>query len=111
MLEHSISDEQAGIIEEVIGDLTGSLKRPKRAPLKSVVPTSDDLALMANQKVLTVIEASRILRLSRMATYEAVWNGDIPSVYVGRRILVPVAALKAMLGETDAREANGEVAA
>jgi excisionase family DNA binding protein len=78
-------------------------RRAKRGPSKTVVPTAEDLERMANQKVLTVMEASRILRLSRMATYEGVWSGDIPSVKVGRRILVPVAELKAMLGETDAK--------
>jgi excisionase family DNA binding protein len=58
-----------------------------------------DADLMTTRKVLTVMEASRILRLSRMATYEGVWSGDIPSVRVGRAIRVPVAGLKAMLGE------------
>jgi hypothetical protein len=48
-----------------------------------------------------------------MATYEGVWSGDIPSVKIGRRILVPVAGIKAMLGEIDTpqpREASGEAA-
>jgi excisionase family DNA binding protein len=103
-----MSDEVAGL-DELIGDLKKfSAKRSKRGPLKAVVPTSEDLALMANQAVPAVMEASRILRLSRMATYEAVWNGDIPSVKVGRRILVPVAGLKAFLesGATKSREAR-----
>jgi len=68
---------------------------------------------MANQKVLTIMEVSRILRLSRNATYEGVWSGDIPSVKVGRRILVPVAGLRTMLGEIEAtqpREATGAAA-
>jgi len=97
-----MSDEIAGI-DELVGDVEKFKRRPKpkRGPLKSVVPTTEDLALMANQKVLTVMEASRILRLSRMATYEAVWSGEIPSVKVGSRILVPVAGLKAMLGEAN----------
>jgi excisionase family DNA binding protein len=64
---------------------------------------SDDADLMTNRKVLTVMETSRVLRLSRMATYEGVWSGDIPSVRIGRAIRVPAAGLKAMLGEVDAK--------
>ena len=99
-------------IDELISDLPPKRWKPRTALFKA--PTDEDLATMANQKVLTIMEVSRILRLSRNATYEGVWSGDIPSVKVGRRILVPVAGLKAMLGEIDEaqpREANGEAAA
>jgi excisionase family DNA binding protein len=65
--------------------------------------TPDDEALLAKHSVLMVDEVSRILRLSRMATYQAVWSGKIPSVKIGRSIRVPVAAVKAMLGEADAK--------
>jgi excisionase family DNA binding protein len=101
-----MSDDPAGI-DEVVGDLSSS---PRSVP---VAPTTDDVALMMNHKVLTVMEVSRILRLSRMATYEGVWSGDIPSVKVGRRILVPVAGIKAMLGEIEPpqpREDDSEAA-
>ena len=43
--------------------------------------------------VLTVSEASRWLRISRGSCYEAVRTGDIPSVRIGRRILIPRQAL------------------
>lgn len=48
--------------------------------------------------VLTVDEVSVILRLSRQSTYEGVRTGAIPSLKIGRRILVPRARLMAMLG-------------
>ncbi|MDQ3463402.1 MAG: helix-turn-helix domain-containing protein [Actinomycetota bacterium] len=38
-----------------------------------------------------------ILGMSRQATYDAVTRGDIPSIRVGRRLLVPTAALRRML--------------
>ena len=46
---------------------------------------------------LTVDEAGKALGLSRCGAYEAVARGEIPSVKVGRRILVPRAALERML--------------
>ena len=50
-------------------------------------------------RVFTVQEASKILRLSRGATYEAVRTGEIPSIKIGRRILVPASGLARLLGE------------
>jgi excisionase family DNA binding protein len=45
----------------------------------------------------SVAETSRILDLGRMQTYQAVRNGQIPSIRIGRRILVPKAALERLL--------------
>lgn len=47
---------------------------------------------------LTVPEAGEILGLGRDAAYEAVRSGQIPCIPIGRRKVVPVARLKAMLG-------------
>lgn len=50
---------------------------------------------------LTVEEAAAALGISRAFAYESVNRGDIPSIRIGRRILVPKAALDRMLsGET-----------
>lgn len=46
---------------------------------------------------LTVEEAAEILGLSRAFAYEAVRRGEIPSIRIGRRILVPRAALERLL--------------
>lgn len=46
---------------------------------------------------LTVEETAEKLGISRGLAYEAVANGEIPVVRVGRRLLVPVAALEKML--------------
>jgi excisionase family DNA binding protein len=45
----------------------------------------------------TVEEAASILRISRGSAYEAVRQGEIPSVKIGRCIRVPRAALEAKL--------------
>jgi excisionase family DNA binding protein len=51
------------------------------------------------QRVCTVNEAAVILRISRGAAYEAAKRKEIPTVRIGRRLLVPMAALERMLGE------------
>jgi excisionase family DNA binding protein len=57
---------------------------------------------------LTVDEAAEILGLSRAFAYEAVRRGEIPSIRIGRRILVPRAALERLLDVPgDARPTEG----
>lgn len=51
------------------------------------------------KRVLTVGEAAKELRLSRNATYEACASGQIPSIRIGRRILIPKEAFERMLSE------------
>ena len=50
----------------------------------------------------TVEEAARVLGISRSFAYEAIQRGEIPSMRIGRRILVPNfrAALKRFLAES-----------
>ena len=48
-------------------------------------------------KVLTVDEAAKLLRISRGSAYEAVARKEIPSIKIGRRILVPRAAIEALI--------------
>jgi excisionase family DNA binding protein len=45
----------------------------------------------------TVPEAAEILGVSRWSAYQAVHNNEIPSIWVGRRCLVPRVALERML--------------
>jgi excisionase family DNA binding protein len=44
-------------------------------------------------------EAAKALGLSRTATYAALRSGELPSCRIGRRILVPVSALDALLAD------------
>ena len=46
---------------------------------------------------LTVEEAASLLGISRNLAYELVSNGQIPSIRLGRRVLVPRKALYKML--------------
>lgn len=45
----------------------------------------------------TVDEVAELLGVSRATAYEGIRTGEIPHIKVGRRILVPRAALAAML--------------
>ena len=50
-----------------------------------------------NRRTLTVAEAAACLGVSRNTTYEAIRRGTLPAIRVGRRILVPIHALDALL--------------
>jgi excisionase family DNA binding protein len=53
---------------------------------------------MSSEKIiLSVTETAYLLGLSRNATYQGVQSGAIPSIRVGKRILIPKAALERML--------------
>jgi excisionase family DNA binding protein len=57
---------------------------------------------------MTVPEAARVLGIGRDAAYRAAARGELPTLRVGRRILVPVAALERLLGIQNVRvEAAG----
>ncbi len=46
---------------------------------------------------LTVEEAAQLLGISRALGYELVGRGELPSIRLGRRIVVPREALEVML--------------
>ena len=53
---------------------------------------------MENEKIVyTVDEAAVILQISRPTAFRGIKSGDIPHIRIGRRILVPVAALDKLL--------------
>ena len=58
--------------------------------------------------VYSVAEAGKRLGLSRGLMYEAIRTGQIPSVRIGRRILIPCAALDRLLegDETNSTRSN-----
>lgn len=49
------------------------------------------------RRVVTLDEAASILRISRGSAYEAAKRKEIPTIRIGRRLLVPVAALERLL--------------
>jgi len=51
--------------------------------------------------VISVEEARKLLGLSRGLMYQAVNSGEVPSIRIGRRILIPRALLEKMLERND----------
>lgn len=49
------------------------------------------------RKTLSVPEAATALGIGRSAAYEAARTGDLPTIRVGRRLLVPIVALERWL--------------
>lgn len=58
--------------------------------------------------VISVPEAGEVLGMSQSAAYRAAEAGQLPTLRLGRRLMVPVPKLLAMLGATpDQPEATG----
>lgn len=53
----------------------------------------------------TIVEAAKRLRIGRNQAYEAAHRGDIPTIRIGKRWLVPTGALDRLLsGEVTKRQ-------
>ena len=63
-----------------------------------------ELSELKKRATLTVEEAGAVLGLGRASAYAAAARGEIPTRRFGRRVVVPVPALLALLGETAPRE-------
>lgn len=50
------------------------------------------------KQTYSVAEAAQKLGLSKNSVYSGIHDGSIPSIKVGRRLLVPIPALDRMLG-------------
>jgi excisionase family DNA binding protein len=50
-----------------------------------------------DRKTLSVAEAGKVLGIGRSAAYEAARSGQMPTIKIGRRILVPLVALERLL--------------
>jgi hypothetical protein len=65
--------------------------------------THEDMDKVLRGPTTTVPLAGKLIGLSRKASYDAVARGEIPILRFGRRIVVPTAKLRAMLGMNEAR--------
>jgi excisionase family DNA binding protein len=57
------------------------------------------------RQTYTVEEAAAILGIARATAYIAVRDGSLPTIRIGRRLLVPRAQIDRMLGLNDERPA------
>jgi excisionase family DNA binding protein len=57
-------------------------------------------------KTISIDEAARLLGIARNSAYDAAARGEIPTIRIGKRILVPRVAFERMLaGETQPKAA------
>lgn len=61
---------------------------------------------MTGSMTYTVEEAARLLGVSRGVGYEAARRGELPTIRLGRRLVVPKIALERMLGLNDRSPAD-----
>ncbi|WP_062385917.1 excisionase family DNA-binding protein [Demequina iriomotensis] len=60
--------------------------------------THVDLDEIRKRPTITVTEAGQLLGVSRGSAYDAVRDGTIPSIRVGRRYVIPTARFLALIG-------------
>ncbi|GAA5210504.1 helix-turn-helix domain-containing protein [Microbacterium kyungheense] len=71
--------------------MTNRTTAPERPTL-----TIDDLH---GRATCTVPEAAQILGIGTWSAYEAIKRDEIPVIRIGKRILIPVPRLRALLGD------------
>ena len=59
-----------------------------------------------DKSTLSLPEAANALGIARSSAYEAARRGEIPTIRIGKRILVPVVALERMLAEAKTKTSN-----
>jgi excisionase family DNA binding protein len=82
-------------MEEVDSMSSTSTDPPHLTP-EGIEAWTEQLGL-ADRAVITTQEASTVLRISERSVRQAIKEGALPSVRVGRRVLIPVPMLVNML--------------
>ncbi len=59
---------------------------------------TDEISL--ERRTLAVSEAARILGVSRSTAFVMAKSGQLPTIKAGRRVVVPIARLMRLLGES-----------
>lgn len=62
--------------------------------------TASNGPMPEQRATMRVEEAAKVLGIGKSAAYAAVHNGELPSIRIGRRLLVPTTALRRMLDNT-----------
>ena len=58
-----------------------------------------------SRSTVTVERAASILGIGRSSAYALARSGELPTLRLGRRLVVPVAGLRRLLGETSPEDA------
>ena len=68
-----------------------------------------NLSHLKDRATISVSDAAALLGISRNSAYEAARTGQLPTLRLGRRLLVPVPALLRMLESEDDRKDGREL--
>lgn len=86
----------------MIRDIHGSSSYPRR--MTEPAPTGEPMPDPRVEPTISIVRAGRLLGVSRNTAYEAAKSGQIPTIPVGRRRLVPTTKLLELLGVSEATE-------
>lgn len=68
------------------------------------------MSTRTNPATMTVTQTATVLGISRSSAYECVRRGVIPSLRLGRRIVVPTTAIDALLGSVSREQTQDSTA-
>lgn len=71
---------------------------PEQDPMTDAAGAALPAILLGDRLVVTVAEAGELLGVSRAFAYELAARGELKTIRLGRRVLVPKVALLAMVG-------------
>lgn len=72
---------------------TTSKRKVQSKPAPKLTPQSEPV----HHATTTIMEAAKRLRIGRNQAYDAVHRGELPVIKIGKRLLVPTAALDRLL--------------
>ena len=75
----------------------------ERDPVASSATGTLSALLLANRLAVSVADAGQMLGVSWAFAYELVARGELPTIRLGRRVMVPKVALLAMVGLSPVR--------
>jgi excisionase family DNA binding protein len=95
------------VVEALVKTRTSNvvIREIEAEPGSEAAPFSRQALQRSERTTISVEEAGKYLGIGRAAAYLAVKNGELPSLRLGSRILVPVWALLELLAGRSATEA------
>ena len=85
------------VMSPVMSTSTGFVIRGQYARLSVTMQDQENISKTKRATLDLWPDTGQILGLGRNATYDAAGRGEIPTIRIGRRLLVPRAALERML--------------
>jgi excisionase family DNA binding protein len=97
-ISRGIQDRVSMIIEAITDRKTPA----EQIIIAKTLQTRKGVIRMETRRTVSVFEASVLLGVSKGTAYKAVHSGELPTIKIGRRILVPMDALERLLeGSSD----------